>query len=106
MNQYELTKTQIDNTKKEIIKSKKELERLRATFGNTKIKEVQTDIVKDAKAKASEFKNLKDFDKIIHAAGKAHSVPRDLAEEKEFFRVNVGAIDQALQAIELALSGN
>ena len=62
---------------------------------------MNSDFSCDLKFEIPEFKNLKDFDKIIHAAGKAHSVPRDLEGEKEFFRVNVDGTKNLLKGIDV-----
>lgn len=40
------------------------------------------------------------FDTIIHAAGKAHIVPKDVAESKLFFDVNVKGTQNLLTALE------
>ena len=42
-----------------------------------------------------------DYDLIIHAAGKAHSVPRNLKESQEFFNINTQGIKNLCKALEL-----
>jgi len=43
---------------------------------------------------------LPEADLVIHAAGKAHSVPKTKAQEKEFFDVNVMGTGNLLKALE------
>jgi nucleoside-diphosphate-sugar epimerase len=40
------------------------------------------------------------FDFVVHAAGKAHSIPKNESEEREFFRVNVKGTEHLLAALE------
>lgn len=42
------------------------------------------------------------FDLVIHAAGKAHSIPKSDAEKKQFFDVNVKGVQNLLSGLELA----
>ena len=65
-----------------------------------------SDISCDLKFEIPEFKTLKEFDRIIHAAGKAHTVPRDLAEEEEFYKVNVDGTRNLLQGIDVWVKSN
>ncbi|WP_113660526.1 NAD-dependent epimerase/dehydratase family protein [Pedobacter nanyangensis] len=44
------------------------------------------------------------FDLVIHAAGKAHSVPKTAAEKQEFFNVNVVGTENLLKGLEEAPS--
>ncbi len=44
---------------------------------------------------------LSELSSVIHAAGKAHSVPRNLAEEEEFYKVNVDGTRNLLQGIDV-----
>ena len=43
---------------------------------------------------------LPEADLVIHAAGKAHSVPKTKAQEKEFFDVNVKGTENLIKALE------
>ncbi|MCZ4224357.1 NAD-dependent epimerase/dehydratase family protein [Pedobacter rhodius] len=43
---------------------------------------------------------LPEADLVIHAAGKAHSVPKTKAQEKEFFDVNVKGTENLLKTLE------
>jgi nucleoside-diphosphate-sugar epimerase len=47
------------------------------------------------------FKEMKEMNCVIHAAGKAHSVPKDLSEEEEFYKVNVDGTRNLLQGIDV-----
>jgi len=49
---------------------------------------------------------LSELSSVIHAAGKAHSVPRDLAEEEEFYRVNVDGTRNLLMGIDVWVESN
>lgn len=50
----------------------------------------------------SKFKPIfvKGFDTVIHAAGKAHSTPKNEIEEQEFYDVNVKGTDNLLRGLE------
>jgi len=52
----------------------------------------------------SKFKPIfiKGFDTVIHAAGKAHSIPKNEIEEQEFYNVNVKGTDNLLRGLEKA----
>lgn len=43
----------------------------------------------------------KDYNYVIHAAGKAHSVPRNSQEEQEFFKVNFDGTQRLLTSLEV-----
>jgi len=45
---------------------------------------------------------LEIFDLVIHAAGKAHSVPRTIEEENDFYNVNVLGTQNLLKGLELS----
>jgi nucleoside-diphosphate-sugar epimerase len=49
---------------------------------------------------ANNIPNLSNFDMVIHAAGKAHSVPKNKLENTAFFDVNVKGTENLLQGIE------
>ena len=53
----------------------------------------------------SKFKPIfiKSFDTVIHAAGKAHSTPKNEIEEQEFYDINVKGTDNLLRGLEKAL---
>lgn len=40
------------------------------------------------------------FDLVIHAAGKAHSIPKTAEEKEEFYQVNVGGTENLLRGLE------
>ncbi|RDI12170.1 NAD-dependent epimerase/dehydratase family protein [Flavobacterium sp. AG291] len=42
------------------------------------------------------------FDLVIHAAGKAHSVPRTKVEKLEFYKVNVAGTENLLKGLEMS----
>ena len=44
----------------------------------------------------------KNFDLVIHAAGKAHFVPKNLSESKIFFETNVKGTENLLSALEMS----
>jgi len=50
----------------------------------------------------SKFKPIfiKSFDTVIHAAGKAHSTPKNEIEEQEFYDINVKGTDNLLRGLE------
>ena len=66
------------------------------TLGRTSNSNVKVDLVQEIPS-LNEFDNL---ERVIHAAGKAHSVPRDLAEEKEFYKVNLDGTRNLLKGID------
>jgi nucleoside-diphosphate-sugar epimerase len=45
--------------------------------------------------------NLQNFELIIHAAGKAHSIPNTISETKDFFDVNVNGTLNLLNGLEM-----
>lgn len=47
------------------------------------------------------FSALPSFDRVIHCAGKAHSIPKSEQESKAFFEVNVKGTQNLLNALEL-----
>jgi len=50
----------------------------------------------------SQIPNLPTVEIVIHAAGKAHSVPKTVVEKKEFFDVNVKGTENLLKGLEQA----
>ncbi len=66
------------------------------TLGRTSNSDVKVDLVRDI-PNLDPFDNL---DRIIHAAGKAHTVPKDLSEEEEFYKVNVDGTSNLLLGID------
>jgi nucleoside-diphosphate-sugar epimerase len=67
---------------------------------------VNSDFSCDLKLEIPKFKRLKDFDRIIHAAGKAHSLPKHLLEEREFHWVNVDGTRNLLNGIDAWVESN
>ncbi len=57
-------------------------------------------IVSDLKYDIPRLINLKNIYSVIHLAGKAHTVPKDLTEEKEFYDVNVDGTRNLLKGID------
>jgi nucleoside-diphosphate-sugar epimerase len=52
------------------------------------------------------FKEINEMNCVIHAAGKAHLVPRDLAEEEDFYKVNVDGTRNLLKGIDVWIESN
>jgi nucleoside-diphosphate-sugar epimerase len=48
------------------------------------------------------FSGLPYFDRVLHCAGKAHTIPKNEHESKAFFEVNVEGTKNLLNALELA----
>jgi nucleoside-diphosphate-sugar epimerase len=48
------------------------------------------------------FNSLPNFDRVIHCAGKAHSIPRNEHEAKAFFEVNVEGTRNLVNALKLS----
>lgn len=59
-----------------------------------------TDIITDL---SCQIPDLPKVNMVIHAAGKAHSIPKTFAEKEEFFNVNVVGTQNLLKALELNL---
>lgn len=59
----------------------------------------KNDVVADL---ATEIPKLPACDMVVHAAGKAHSIPKTDAEKKAFFEVNVQGTKNVLAALESA----
>ena len=55
------------------------------------------DIVEDI---AKSFRINEDFDIVVHAAGKAHSVPKTQKEENDFYTVNTIGTHNLLNALQ------
>lgn len=62
------------------------------TLGRSPVNDISGDISK-------EIFILQKFDLVIHAAGKAHSVPRNPQESQEFFDVNFKGTENLLQSL-------
>ena len=60
------------------------------TVGRTKENTFQYDLVQDSKIYLGDA----DYDMIVHNAGKAHFVPKNEAEGKVFFDVNVSGTEK------------
>lgn len=71
---------------------------LKADYNITTIGRKRTNIVVDL-VQHQPLLN-QNYDLVIHAAGKAHSVPASEAEKKEFFDVNVIGTENLLKALE------
>lgn len=80
---------------KNILSVLRELDYEVTTLGNP-----TTDIVCDISKKVPEF--VRCFDLVVHAAGKAHIVPKSDFEKQEFFNVNVKGTENLLQGLEKA----
>lgn len=65
-------------------------------LGRSEQNEIRHDITSGVK----EFDRK--FDLVIHAAGKAHSIPRTIREIRQFFKVNVKGTSHLLQGLEKA----
>lgn len=63
------------------------------TLGRSPQNHLRLDIANDLPA-------LEAYDVVIHAAGKAHSIPRHKAEEESFFRINYHGTLNLLKALE------
>ena len=63
------------------------------TFGRSVGNEIQCNL-------ANEIPEIPEVDMVIHAAGKAHSVPKTDEEKADFFRVNVQGIENLLAGLE------
>jgi nucleoside-diphosphate-sugar epimerase len=63
------------------------------TLGRQKSNDILCDL-------ATEIPALENTQVVIHAAGKAHVYPRNEAEEKEFFDINVEGTKHLLQSLE------
>lgn len=79
-------------------------------LGNTIVNELTSDHTISSLSRSSgdykislenEIPNfIKNFDLIIHAAGKAHSVPKTASEKKQFYDINVLGTQNLLKGIE------
>jgi nucleoside-diphosphate-sugar epimerase len=65
------------------------------TVGRTAENTYQCDLAKDS----LELPSDASYDMVVHNAGKAHFVPRNEAEGKVFYDVNVGGTEKLLEAI-------
>jgi nucleoside-diphosphate-sugar epimerase len=65
------------------------------SLGNTDLDDVKTDIAKEIPVLNNKY------DIVVHAAGKAHSTPKNKAEEKVFFDVNLQGTKNICKALEL-----
>lgn len=72
------------------------------TLGRTANSDLKVDLVRDI----PNLDLIDNLERIIHAAGKAHSVPRNLAEEEEFYKVNVDGTRNLLQGIDVWVKSN
>ena len=73
----------------EVLKSQHQIIRL----GRSESNDIKADL-------AHEIPILPKSDLIIHAAGKAHMIPKTAAEEKDFFQVNEGGTMNLLKGIK------
>lgn len=79
----------------EIISEKLAIKGFKTTGQGRKGQEINVDI----SIPFSFYKNIH-FDYVIHAAGKAHAVPRNLNEENEFFEINFEGTKNLCAAID------
>ncbi|RZM07357.1 MAG: SDR family oxidoreductase [Pedobacter sp.] len=63
-----------------------------ASLGRSPLNDISLDI-------SQEIFTLQKFDMVIHAAGKAHSVPKTPQEQQEFFDVNLKGTANLLQGL-------
>ena len=66
----------------------------------------KNNLIIDLATKIPVLTGLSELPSVIHAAGKAHSVPRDLAEEEEFYKVNVDGTRNLLKGIDVWVESN
>lgn len=70
----------------------------KGNFEVTTLGNITTDIVCDISTEIPKFSHS--FDWVVHAAGKAHSIPKNKTEEKFFFDVNLNGTHHLLKGLE------